>query len=87
MKPTGLSSKRIVELYKLLHERLSEKLRSPPKKRETKKKSPKKESPKKESPEKQTRKRKAVSSIKESSGGFIKYRRSSRIRNRKTKKN
>ena len=58
-----------------------------PKKVSPKKSSPKKVSPKKSSPEKQTRKRKAASSIKESSGGFRKYRRSSRIRNRKTKKN
>lgn len=98
MKPTGLSSERIDELYELLRERLNVKLRSPPKKRETKKKiSPGKDikssrvsrkkttSPGKEK-ESILGKRKAVTTVKEDteekSGGFRKYRRSIRIRNR-----
>jgi len=103
MSPLGLGEERFNELYTILKQELSGPIGKPnskiakpkvskkvspkkvsPKKVSPKKVSPKKVSPKKVSPEKQTRKRKAVSS----SGGFRKYRRSSRIRkNRKTKKN
>ena len=62
--------------------------KSSPKKSSPNKSSPKKSSPKKVSPEKPTRKRKAVKETEEEkSGGIRKYRRSIRIRNRKTKKN
>ena len=96
MSPLGLHEERLDELYDILKKELSGPIGKPDskiakpkvsKKSSPKKSSPKKVSPEKVSPENKTRKRKAVSSIKESSGGFRKYRRSSRIRNRKTKKN
>jgi hypothetical protein len=81
MEPLGLGKERLEELYDILKKELSGPIGKP--------KITKPKVSKKVSPEKQTRKRKAVSSIKESIGGFRKYRRSSRIRirNRKTKKN
>ena len=100
MSPLGLGKERLEELYNILKKELSGPIGKPdskiakpkvskkssPKKSSPKKSSPKKSSPKKVSPEKPTRKRKAAAA-EEKSGGFRKYRRSSRIRNRKTKKN
>ena len=87
MSPLGLGKERLEELYNILKKELSGPIGKPDSKI-AKPKVSKKVSPRKEvSPEKKTRKRKAASSIKESSGGFRKYRRSSRIRkNRKTKR-